>query len=177
MWGGLCCCNASGPYQMGKVSWGIKLMSKGYEGHFEVRCLFAFTRSMGWEGLLHPLDTGWGPLQLGLHPIFQRLSALRHNRVVARGKEVAEDLRERWETSDSPFVHRIQVPVLPHARHVAIVLISLTVCHMPVYCFALLLRFCEVVQELPCKMLPASDACECGTFTSFYCVTRPQGRR
>jgi hypothetical protein len=28
--------------------------------------------------------------------------------VVTKGQELAEDLRERWETSDSPVVHKIQ---------------------------------------------------------------------
>ncbi len=37
----------------------------------------------------------------------------------SKGKEVADDLRERWETSDSPLVHRIQVGNLhiDSARH------------------------------------------------------------
>jgi hypothetical protein len=46
--------------------------------------------------------------QLGAHPLFRRLAALGEHRVFARGKEVADDLRERWETSDSPLVQRIQ---------------------------------------------------------------------
>lgn len=48
-------------------------------------------------------------LQLGLHPIFHRLRGLSDNKVFNKGREVAEDLRERWETSDSPLVQRIQV--------------------------------------------------------------------
>ena len=51
-------------------------------------------------------------LQLGTHPLFQRLASFRNARVFSKGKEVAEDLRERWETSDSPLVHRIQVGLL-----------------------------------------------------------------
>ena len=47
-------------------------------------------------------------LQLGLHPIFQRLNRLSDNKVFNKGREVAGDLRERWETSDSPLVQRIQ---------------------------------------------------------------------
>ena len=54
MWAGLCYCNASSPYQMGKVSGGIEVMSKGHEGQVEVRCLFAISRLMGWEGLSTP---------------------------------------------------------------------------------------------------------------------------
>ncbi len=48
---------------------------------------------------------GW---QLGAHPLFQRLAGLRNARVFSRSQQMADDLRERWETSDSPFVHRIQ---------------------------------------------------------------------
>jgi hypothetical protein len=51
-------------------------------------------------------------LQLGTHPLFQRLASFRNARVFSKSKEVAEDLRERWETSDSPLVHRIQVGLL-----------------------------------------------------------------
>ena len=47
-------------------------------------------------------------VQLGQHPLFQRLASLGEHRVFAKGKEVADDLRERWETSDSPLVQRIQ---------------------------------------------------------------------
>jgi hypothetical protein len=36
-------------------------------------------------------------LNLGANPVF------------SKGREAAENLRERWETSDSPLVHRIQV--------------------------------------------------------------------
>ena len=48
-------------------------------------------------------------MQLGSHPLFQRVASMRKHKVFSKGKEVADDLRERWETSDSPFVHRIQV--------------------------------------------------------------------
>ena len=48
-------------------------------------------------------------LQLGLHPIFRRMQSLRNNRVFNKGKEIAEDMRERWETSDSAMVQRLQV--------------------------------------------------------------------
>lgn len=56
--------------------------------------------------------------QLGAHPLFQRLASLGEHRVFTRGKEVAEDLRERWETSDSPLVQRIQARPhpAPHPR-------------------------------------------------------------
>ncbi|CAA6668135.1 unnamed protein product [Spirodela intermedia] len=41
------------------------------------------------------------------HPIFKRVSGLSEP-VVAKGQELAEDVRERWETSDNPVVHKIQ---------------------------------------------------------------------
>ncbi|EIE24514.1 Tim44-domain-containing protein [Coccomyxa subellipsoidea C-169] len=46
--------------------------------------------------------------KLGGHPLFKRVASLREHKVFSKGKEVADDLRERWETSDSPLVHRIQ---------------------------------------------------------------------
>ena len=48
-------------------------------------------------------------LQLGLHPIFRRFGALKDHKLVNRGREMAEVWRDRWETSDSPMVHRLQV--------------------------------------------------------------------
>lgn len=42
------------------------------------------------------------------HPLFRRLSSASSS-AAARGRDAAEDLRERWETSDSPLMHRIQV--------------------------------------------------------------------
>lgn len=43
--------------------------------------------------------------KLRTHPFFQRL---RESEAVAKGRDVAGQIRERWETSDSPLVHRIQ---------------------------------------------------------------------
>eukprot|EP00890_Picochlorum_soloecismus_P002752 jgi/Picsp_1/3478/NSC_06316-R1_mitochondrial protein translocase family len=49
---------------------------------------------------------------LGGHPLFKRLqdstTVLTDNKVVGAGRDMAEAVRERWETSESPFVHRIQ---------------------------------------------------------------------
>ncbi|KAL3689274.1 hypothetical protein R1sor_015583 [Riccia sorocarpa] len=42
------------------------------------------------------------------HPVFRRLTSVKEHPVVAKSQELAEDLRERWETSDSPVVHKIQ---------------------------------------------------------------------
>ncbi|KAK8711653.1 hypothetical protein V6N13_146928 [Hibiscus sabdariffa] len=41
------------------------------------------------------------------HPLFNRVSGLGEP-VVTKGQEIAEDMRERWETSDNPIVHKIQ---------------------------------------------------------------------
>lgn len=48
--------------------------------------------------------------KLGGHPFFARMKGLNlgANPVIAKGREAAENIRERWETSDSPLVHRIQ---------------------------------------------------------------------
>ncbi|KAL8205838.1 hypothetical protein R6Q57_009389 [Mikania cordata] len=41
------------------------------------------------------------------HPIFKRVSGISEP-VRTKGQEIAEDMRERWETSDHPVVHKIQ---------------------------------------------------------------------
>ncbi|KAJ6834962.1 mitochondrial import inner membrane translocase subunit TIM44-2 [Iris pallida] len=41
------------------------------------------------------------------HPLFKRVSGYSQP-VVTKGQELAEDMRERWETSDHPVVHKIQ---------------------------------------------------------------------
>ncbi|KAL4340038.1 hypothetical protein GQ457_08G020990 [Hibiscus cannabinus] len=41
------------------------------------------------------------------HPLFKRVSGMSEP-VVTKGQEIAEDVRERWETSDNPIVHKIQ---------------------------------------------------------------------
>ncbi|KAI5315775.1 hypothetical protein L3X38_044951 [Prunus dulcis] len=41
------------------------------------------------------------------HPIFKRFDELRKP-VTSKTQEIAEDMREHWETSDSPIVHKIQ---------------------------------------------------------------------
>ena len=48
-------------------------------------------------------------VQLGSHPIFKRLQGLSDNQVFDKGREVADNIRERWETSDSAVVQRLQV--------------------------------------------------------------------
>ena len=37
-----------------------------------------------------------------------KLAQLKTTGAYKKGEEALEDLRERWETSDSPIVHRIQ---------------------------------------------------------------------
>ncbi|CAN6479456.1 unnamed protein product [Victoria cruziana] len=41
------------------------------------------------------------------HPAFKQVSGFSEP-VVAKSQEIAEDMRERWETSDNPVVHKIQ---------------------------------------------------------------------
>uniref|UniRef100_A0A2P2KPZ3 Uncharacterized protein MANES_12G032400 n=1 Tax=Rhizophora mucronata TaxID=61149 RepID=A0A2P2KPZ3_RHIMU len=41
------------------------------------------------------------------HPLFKRAAGISEP-VVTKSQEIAEDVRERWETSDSPIVHKIQ---------------------------------------------------------------------
>ncbi|XP_071724676.1 mitochondrial import inner membrane translocase subunit TIM44-2-like isoform X2 [Rutidosis leptorrhynchoides] len=41
------------------------------------------------------------------NPMFKRISGYSEP-VVNKGQEIAEDVRERWETSDNPVVHKIQ---------------------------------------------------------------------
>ena len=55
-------------------------------------------------------------LQLGGHPFFksflERAKVLSNNRVVEKGRNLKEDIRERWETTDNPTVQRFQVSLL-----------------------------------------------------------------
>eukprot|EP00887_Chlorella_sp_A99_P003311 scaffold9.g3311.t1 len=65
-----------------------------------------------------PQQTGWQKQwsemtdKLGSHPLFRRMrgltGGLADTKVFEKGREVRESLRERWETSDSALVHRIQ---------------------------------------------------------------------
>lgn len=41
------------------------------------------------------------------HPIYKRMSGFSEP-VISKGQELAEDVREHWETSDNPVVHKIQ---------------------------------------------------------------------
>jgi import inner membrane translocase subunit TIM44 len=41
------------------------------------------------------------------YPVFKRLSGMSEP-VVNKSQEIAEDVREKWETSDNPIVHKIQ---------------------------------------------------------------------
>ncbi|CAL5425080.1 unnamed protein product [Camellia sinensis] len=41
------------------------------------------------------------------HPIFKRMSGLSEP-VVVKSQEFAEDIRDRWDTTDNPVVHKIQ---------------------------------------------------------------------
>ncbi|XP_059302407.1 mitochondrial import inner membrane translocase subunit TIM44-2 [Lycium ferocissimum] len=41
------------------------------------------------------------------HPVFKRFTGMSEP-VATKSQEIAEDIRERWETSDHPIVHKIQ---------------------------------------------------------------------
>ncbi|XP_022771262.1 mitochondrial import inner membrane translocase subunit TIM44-2-like [Durio zibethinus] len=41
------------------------------------------------------------------HPLFKHVRGISEP-VLTKGQEIAEDMRERWETSDNPIVHKIQ---------------------------------------------------------------------
>ncbi|GFQ01870.1 mitochondrial import inner membrane translocase subunit tim44-2 [Phtheirospermum japonicum] len=41
------------------------------------------------------------------HPVFKRVSGFSEP-VIEKSQEIAEDMRDRWETSDHPVVHKIQ---------------------------------------------------------------------
>lgn len=41
------------------------------------------------------------------NPLYKRVRGIKAHPIVAKSQEIAEDVRERWETSDSPVVHKI----------------------------------------------------------------------
>ena len=61
-----------------------------------------------------PPKTGWSKRwdevkdQAKTTAFFQKVLGLKEHKIVKRANEVADDLRDRWETSDSAFVHKIQ---------------------------------------------------------------------
>lgn len=52
----------------------------------------------------------WGAFkeQAEANPFFQKLQGVKDSSVFVRAREMADDLKDRWETSDNPLVHRIQ---------------------------------------------------------------------
>ncbi|KAL5569043.1 hypothetical protein UlMin_025618 [Ulmus minor] len=56
-----------------------------------------------------PLGEKWGALKSKVrgHPVFKRLGVVT-DPVVTKSQKIAEDVQERWETSDNPIVHKIQ---------------------------------------------------------------------
>ncbi|XP_024389939.1 mitochondrial import inner membrane translocase subunit TIM44-2 [Physcomitrium patens] len=60
-------------------------------------------KTTGWEKRWEDLKK-----KAKSHPAFKRFKTVTGHPVVTKGQELAEDIRERWETSDSPVVHRIQ---------------------------------------------------------------------
>ncbi|QDZ22719.1 subunit TIM44 of mitochondrial import inner membrane translocase [Chloropicon primus] len=61
-----------------------------------------------------PEKTGWSKQwdevkdQAKTTAFFQKVLGLKEHKLVQRANEVAEDLRDRWETSDNTLVHKIQ---------------------------------------------------------------------
>ena len=56
------------------------------------------------------MEVRWDTIKtkLGITTLFEKLGGIKRSSAYAKTAELAEDLRERWETSDSPLVHRIQ---------------------------------------------------------------------
>ncbi|KAJ4837055.1 hypothetical protein Tsubulata_011156 [Turnera subulata] len=56
-----------------------------------------------------PWSKKWEAFKLKMqsHPMFKRFSDIGEP-VVTKSQEIAEDMREKWETSDNPIVHKIQ---------------------------------------------------------------------
>jgi import inner membrane translocase subunit TIM44 len=56
------------------------------------------------------LRAGWDTFaeKTGFTTVFSKLQGLKRTPVYKKGEEALEDMRERWETSDNPMVHRIQ---------------------------------------------------------------------
>ncbi|EFJ34172.1 hypothetical protein SELMODRAFT_83588, partial [Selaginella moellendorffii] len=42
------------------------------------------------------------------HPLYRRFKNVKDHPVVQKTNEIADEMRDRWETSDSPVVHKIQ---------------------------------------------------------------------
>ncbi|KAI8463752.1 MAG: hypothetical protein J3K34DRAFT_136258 [Monoraphidium minutum] len=57
-------------------------------------------------------EKAWADLQskFGHHTFFRRLQSIKltENPVVKKGQEIADDLRDRYETSDNPMVHKVE---------------------------------------------------------------------
>lgn len=53
---------------------------------------------------------GWDTFaeKTGFTTVFSKLEGLKQTPAYKKGEEALEDMRERWETSDNPMVHRIQ---------------------------------------------------------------------
>ena len=47
----------------------------------------------------------------GQHPLFKKIRGMRveETKVFKKGQELAEDIREKYETSDHPMVHKAEV--------------------------------------------------------------------
>ncbi|XP_044491811.1 mitochondrial import inner membrane translocase subunit TIM44-2-like [Mangifera indica] len=103
----------------------VNLVKKGYDivkdelsGNPSKRKHLEHTAPPSWKGerstrtdlVIAPTrQSMWSKVKEKMHsyPVFKRISGLSQP-VVTKGQEIAEDMRERWETSDSGIVHKIQ---------------------------------------------------------------------
>ncbi|GAY40328.1 hypothetical protein CUMW_051080 [Citrus unshiu] len=103
----------------------VDLAKKGYDivkdelsGSPSKRKHLEYTPSPSWTGekstrtdlVVTPSKKSmWSKLKEKMqgYPVFKRITGISEP-VVTKGQEIAEDVRERWETSDNPIVHKIQ---------------------------------------------------------------------
>jgi hypothetical protein len=62
------------------------------------------------------------PPQFGHHTFFKRLQSIKlhENPVLKKGQELADDLRDRYETSDNPVVHKVEVGLVSRSGSVGV---------------------------------------------------------
>ncbi|GBG80438.1 hypothetical protein CBR_g30902 [Chara braunii] len=76
-----------------------------YEGETSSRTEIATVQKK-----LSPWEARWEKFKQKYmdHPILKKAQVIKQHPVIAKSQEVAEDIRDAWETSDSPVVHKIQ---------------------------------------------------------------------
>ncbi|CAK7346399.1 unnamed protein product [Dovyalis caffra] len=105
--------NVSSAFQKLKEARVSEIMKKGYDvvkdelyGNTSRRKHLEYTPPPPFDGEIST-KTDIVVLPMQGHPLFKRFAGYSEP-VVTKGQEIAEDMRERWETSDSPIVHKIQ---------------------------------------------------------------------